>query len=153
MTGLAIPVDAFQALDVSVAVRCAGLRGAGGAAAAFFFLDEFGKPLPGPERRQLFPRWADSSPWQIDEARVRVPPGAIRAVLQFEKLDAIGSIRIDDVQRHGVAQPRGRPWTPYHVADETDEWLPVPPSPSIAAKSALDVSFLVAGDRPARAGL
>ena len=77
-----------------------------------------------------------------------MPPGAVRAVLQFEKLDALGSIRIDDVRVTASPNPAAGSWTPYHVADETGEWLPVPPSKSIVAKSALDVSFLL----PAPAG-
>ena len=77
-----------------------------------------------------------------------MPPGAVRAVLQFEKLDSVGSIRVDDVRVTASPNPAAGAWTPYHVADETDEWLAVPPSPSIVAKSALDVSFLL----PAPAG-
>jgi hypothetical protein len=150
LTGLALPVSGFQALDVSVAVRCSNLRGAGGAQAAFYFLDELGHPLPGPSGFGPAFTWADSCPWRIDEASVRVPPGAVRAVLQFEKLDAIGSIRIDDVRVTASPNPAAGLWTPYHVVDETGEWLPVPPSKSIEAKSALDVSFLVPNPAGAR---
>ena len=39
-------------------------------------------------------------------------------------------------------------WVPFHAADDTDDWLKVPSSPRIAAKSALDFSFLI----PAPAG-
>ena len=56
MTGVALPVGQFQWLDVTVAVRCSGLRGAGGAAAAFFFVNDLGKPLPGPAGANLFHR-------------------------------------------------------------------------------------------------
>ena len=149
MTGVAIPVDQFQWLDVSVAVRCSGLRGAGGAAAAFFFVNDMGKPLPGPDGANYFLEWAGSSPWQVDEARVPVPAGAVRAVLQFEKRDAIGWIRIDDVQVTASPNPEVGEWTPYHTADETAEWLPVSASKTIEAKSALDISFLL--PRPAGA--
>ena len=76
-----------------------------------------------------------------------VPPGAARAVLQFEKRDAIGWIRIDDVQVTAGPNPVEGVWTPYHTADETTEWLPVPASQIIEPKSALDVSFLL--PRPA----
>ena len=35
------------------------------------------------------------------------------------------------------------PGTPFHVADETEDWLPVPASPpGITPGGALDVSFL-----------
>jgi hypothetical protein len=148
LTGLALPVDAFQTLDVSVAVRCMNLRGAGGAQAKMFFLDQRGRPLPGFETGTQVFSWADSCNWRVDDAMVHVPPGAIRAVLQFDKLDSRGSIRLDDVRITASPNPAAGLWTPYHVADETGEWLPVPPSPSIVAKSALDVSFLL----PAPAG-
>ncbi len=72
-----------------------------------------------------------------------MPPGAVRAVLQFEKLDSVGSIRLDDIQVSASPNPAAGSWTPYHIADETGEWLPVPPSRSIVAKTALDVSFLL----------
>jgi hypothetical protein len=147
MTGVALPVGQFQWLDVTVAVRCFGLRGAGGAAAAFFFVNDLGKPLPGDAGANYFIEWSDTSPWQVDQARVPVPVGAARAVLQFEKRDAIGWIRIDDVQVTAGPNPVEGAWTPYHAADETTEWLPVPASPTIEANSALDVSFLL--PRPA----
>jgi hypothetical protein len=148
LIGVALPVDGLQALDVSMAVRCTNLRGGGGAHAVFFFLDELGRPLPDPAGSNYFLLWAGSGPWRLDEASVRVPPGASRAVLQFEKRDAFGSIRIDDVRVTASPDPAASTWVPYHTADETGEWLAVPPSPSITPKSALDVSFLL----PAPAG-
>jgi hypothetical protein len=147
MAPIAIPVEPFDGLDVSVAVQYSGLRGAGGAQAAIFFVDEFGRPLPGPAGANYFLTWADSSPWHVEEAHVAVPRGAVRAVLQFEKADAIGSIRIDDVRVAASPNPAAGAWVPYHTAEETDDWLAVPASKSIVAKSALDVSFLV--QRPA----
>ena len=143
MTGVAIPVGQFQWLDVTLSVRCVGLRGAGGAAAVFFFLNDLGKPIPGPDGANYFLNWADSSPWQVYEARVPVPAGAERAVLQFEKRDAIGWIRIDDVQVTGGPNAAAGAWTPYHTADDTTEWLTVSASKAIEANSALDVSFLL----------
>jgi hypothetical protein len=148
LAGVAIPVDGIQALDVSVAVRLSGLRGAGGARAVLFFLNEFGKLVAGHEAGDFFFFWAGSSPWRVDEERVNVPPGAVRAVLQFEKLDAVGSIRIDDVQVTAAPNPAAATWVPYHTVDEADQWLAVSSSPSIEPKSALDVSFLL----PAPAG-
>ena len=148
LIGLALPVDGLQALDVSMAVRCTNLRGGGGAHAVLFFLDELGRPLPDPAGSNYFLLWAGSGPWRLDEASVRVPPGASRAVLQFEKRDSFGSIRIDDVRVTASPDPAAGTWVPYHTADETGEWLAVPPSRSITPKSALDVSFLL----PAPAG-
>jgi hypothetical protein len=147
MTGVAIPVAQFEWLDVTVAVQCSRLRGAGGAAAAFFFVNDLGKPLPGPDGTNYFLNWAGDSPWHIEQARVPVPVGAARAVLQFEKLDPIGWIRIDDVEVAASPNPAAGAWTPYHTADDTVEWLPVPASKAIEANSALDVSFLL--PRPA----
>jgi hypothetical protein len=147
-TGLAIPVEPFEALDVAIAVRSSGLRGEGGAAAALLFYDQFGNGLPDAAAGETFLRWSGSAPWHIDQARVRVPRGAVRAVLQIQKLDSLGSIRIDDVRVAVSPNPEAGAWTPFHTEDATDDWLAVPPSASIAQGSALDFSFLV----PAPAG-
>jgi hypothetical protein len=141
-TGLAIPVEPFEALDVVLAVRCSGLRVGGGAGAAMIYYDRFGSRLQAPAEVQPFLRWSGSSGWHSDEARLSVPPGAVRAVVQIEKFDSAGSIRIDDVRIRTAPVAEAGAWTPYHAEDDTDDWLPVPPSPSIAAGSALDVSFL-----------
>jgi len=146
VTGLAIEIGPFEGLDVSVAVRYSNLRG--GARARFFFLDDLGRPLfDHPIGDQIF-LWSDNSPWRIDQAHVAVPRGAVRATLQFEKLDSFGWIRVDDVRVTASPNPEAGSWNPFHVIDDTDQWLPVPPSRSIKAGSALDVSFLV----PAPAG-
>jgi hypothetical protein len=142
-TGLAIPVEPFEGLDVSIAVRSAGLRGGGGAAATIFFVDDFGNPLPGESAKEPFRRWAGTSAWHYDEDHLNVPAGAVRAVLQFDKLDAIGSIRLDDVRVTASPNPQAGAWVPYHTEDDTTDWRPVAPSTLIAAGSALDFSFLV----------
>ena len=56
LAGLALPVDALGALELSLSVRGQGLRGSGGAAAAFFFLDDFGRQVPGRRERRVRPR-------------------------------------------------------------------------------------------------
>ncbi len=144
MAGVALPIDRFESLEVSMAVRCAGLRGAEGARASLFFLNEFGRPLPGQEGGVPILRLSGSSPWhRMDPVRVMVPPGASRALFQIDKLDAIGTLRIDDVRITAFPEPQAGAWTPFHEADETEGWLPVAPSPRIAPDSALDVSFLM----------
>ncbi len=147
-TGLALDVDQFEGLDVSVAVSFSNLRA--GARARFFFLDDFGRPLfDHPQGDQIFV-WSESSPPRVDQAHVAVPRGAVRATLQFEKLDSFGSIRIDDVRVTASPNPEAGSWNPFHVIDATEDWLPVPPSRSIKPDSALDVSFLVAAPAGAR---
>jgi hypothetical protein len=152
LAGLAIPVERLGALEVAIAARCAGLRGGGGATARVFFLDSFGDRVAGPENGRAIFVWAGSSAWRVDRARVNVPPDAVRAVLQIDKLDSVGSIRIDDVRVTTSPDPAAGSWTPFHVVDADPDaeadWLPVAPSPTIAAGSALDVSFLL----PAPAG-
>ncbi len=64
MAGVAIPIDRFEALEVSMAVRCAGIRGADGAGASLFFLDEFGKPVQAPQTMVPIVRWSGSFPWR-----------------------------------------------------------------------------------------
>jgi hypothetical protein len=148
LTGLATEIDRFDTLEVSVSARCSGLRGAGGVIATLYFLDDNGQQVAGHEAGDRFMTWSDTSPWRVDNARVSVPRGARRAVLQFDKLDAIGSIRIDDVQVTGLGGTNLNAWTPFQVADDTEGWLAVPVSRTIIPKSALDVSFLL----PAPAG-
>ena len=66
---------------------------------------------------------------------VPVPPGAVRAVLQFEKPDGHGSIRIDDVQVTASPNPQAGTWTPYHVEPTTPTaGSRSPPSPAIVAE-------------------
>ena len=150
--GLAIGVAPFDQLDISVAVRASGLRGAGGAAASIFFLDELGNPLRDQEQGAYFLTWSDSFNWKVDTERVQVPRGARRAVLQFDKLDRLGVIQFDEVQVKVAPDPAAGTWTPYQAALDTDNWKEVPPSASIKAGSALDVSFLLrapaGGDGP-----
>ena len=51
----------------------------------------------------------------------------------------------DDVRITASPNPDAGSWTPFHVTDDTDDWLEVPPSAQIKAESALDVSFLLRG--------
>jgi hypothetical protein len=147
LTGLALPVGPFDRLDVSVAVRAQGLRGAGGAAASLFFLDDSGRPLPEPIGSAPLFRWAGTFDWRDQNVSVPVPQGAVRAVIQFEKSDGTGAVFLDDVGVTASPNAEAGSWTPYHVEDDTSGWTAVQPSPSIAAKSALDASFLL--DAPA----
>ncbi|HMB02547.1 MAG TPA: hypothetical protein VKP69_02270 [Isosphaeraceae bacterium] len=150
MTGLAVPVEPFGALAVTVAVRAQGLRGAGGAWASLYFLDDFGRVLPSPDGLEtgiVAFRWAGSFDWRIDRAVVPVPRGAVRAVFQFEKSDGNGWIRLDKLSVTASPNPAAGTWTPYHGEDDRAGWLAVQPSAEIKAKSALDASFLL--DAPA----
>jgi hypothetical protein len=147
LTGLALPVEGLGELSVTLYAEGRNLRGSGGADAAIFFLDNLGRPIPQTEVDLGF-AWAGTFDWRRETAEVRVPPGARRAVIQFEKTDNLGKIRIDDVIVNASPNPEVASWVPFHEADDTDDWLKVPPSPSIAANSALDFSFLI----PAPAG-
>ncbi len=87
--------------------------------------------------------WGGSFEWRKEVNEVTVPPGAIRAVIQLEKGDTLGRIQLDDLVITAAPNPDVAAWEPFHVDEDTDEWLTVPPSPTIAANSALDFSFLV----------
>ena len=146
MTGLAVPVDTFGSLVLSLKVKGIGLRGSGGAAGALFFVNEDGRVLADPASGKAVGvsafRWAGTFDWREERVVLPVTPGASRAVLQFEKLDGLGSVKIDDVEATGLNPEAGK-WTPYHAKNETDRWLPVTGSTGIEAKSALDFSFLL----------
>jgi hypothetical protein len=137
--GLAVPVAPFEGLEITMSVKATGLRGAVGAAAGLYFVDDFGRPIAG----QDFLSWSDNFDWRVDTAYVRVPPGARRAVLQIDKKEGFGAIRFDDIRITASPNPDAGSWAPFQVTDETEDWLEVPPSKGITAKSALDVSFLL----------
>ncbi len=141
--GISVPVGPFTGLDLTVAVRAHGLRGSGGAAVHLIYVDDAGRTVAGLGPVTPVFRWSGTFDWRPDRARVSVPRGAVWAVLQVEKLDGIGSIRIDDLTVTAAPEPAAGLWTPYHVEDDKTDWLPVLPSPTIVARSALDASSLL----------
>jgi len=148
LTGLAVPVEAVDSLEIALYARAQGLRGSGGAAAGFFFLDAAGEPLAGRGGSARAFQWSGAFEWKPQRATVPVPPGAVRAVLQFEKHDGLGSIRVDDVQVTAAPNPAAGAWSPFQVADDVIGWSPYEPAGAITAGTALDFSFL----NPAPAG-
>jgi hypothetical protein len=140
-TGLSLPVQGLGQLEVSVVAKGNGLRGINGAMAAFFFLDDDGKPLPGLDVGVPALSFTGTFGWTTSKATITVPQGAVRALLQFEKGSAFGTLWIDDVQ---VTSNGGNSqWTPYHVETGTTSWLPIAGSPVILENSALDASGLL----------
>jgi hypothetical protein len=142
------PVDRFPTLQVSLAARGRDLRGAEGAGATMFFLDENGRPLAGLNTGVPVFRWTGTFNWQIEKNTIPIPPGARRAVLQVDKTGPYGALSIDDVTVTPLGETRSTRWTPYHEATDTTGWLPVTSSKEILKGSALDVSPLI----PAPAG-
>ena len=143
--GLGLPVGRIKSLEVSVVARGNGLRGANGGLGLVFFLDDEGRPLPGTQDGVQAMTFAGSFGWTPTRGRVDVPPGAIRALVHFEKPSAYGTLNVDDVRV--IAGDGEVRWTPYHVETLTTGWVPVKPSPGIVAGSALDASNLL--DAPA----
>jgi len=146
MAGLGLPVAGFEGLQLNLAARYNGLRGADAAHAGFYFVDDYGLPVPGHERGDLLVWWSGSNPWRPVQAQIRVPQGASRAFLQIEKTDSAGTLEIDDVSVTTLPNPEAGSWFPYHITDDVDEWLPLTPTPAIEPDSALDFSFLL--DQP-----
>ena len=144
-SGVALPVQGYSSLEVSAVARASGLRGAVAAMAAFYFLDDDGRPLAGLEGGVPALNYSGSFGWTPGKASVNVPKGASRALLQFEKPGAYGTLWVDDVRV--VADGGQAEWTPGHVETGTAGWVAVPPSPTIVAGSALDASALL--DAPA----
>jgi hypothetical protein len=147
MVGLAVPVEPFPQLEVAARVRCQGLRGAGGAVASLFFVDDFGRILPGLEHGIEAFRWSGSFDWQPVRTVVDTPPRAVRAVLQFGVLDSGGKVWIDDVEVTASPNAMAGSWAPYHAEDDTTGWPAYTPSTTILEGSALDASYLL--DAPA----
>ena len=142
LTALATPVETFGALAVTLKARGQGLRGSGGATASVFFIDEDGRQV-GPGVAAF--RWSGTFDWSDFEATVPVPRGAVRAVFQFDKLDGLGSLHVDNVIVAAAPDRQAGSWTPYHVVAETNGWREFLPSTGIEPKSALDFSFLLDG--------
>jgi hypothetical protein len=112
-----------------------------------FFVDENGQTLPGEfEAARLF-RWGGSFNWTPQQAVFDVPPAAVRAVFQIGKLDANGTLQVDDIRIAGAPDPHATSWRPYHERQDVEDWEPYVPKPAIEAGSALDASTLV--ERPA----
>ncbi len=141
--GLSLPVARYGELEIRLAVRANGLRGGGGAVGEVYFLDEDGRVLPGLAAGARAFRWGGNFDWRPDQAIVRVPQDAVRAVLQLEKTDSIGSIQFDNVEVYASPDPDFARWTPYHVQTDTDTWKPYLPKELIEKGSALDASGLV----------
>ena len=125
MTGLAIPVEPFTALELSLMVRARASAGRGGRRRLVFFLEEEGTdPRRDRDRRGRAPLVGHVRLAARPRGRRR-PARAVRAVLQFEKPDGNGSLRVDDVKVVASPNPEAGGWTPYHVEDDTIGWLPV----------------------------
>ncbi|MFO0909594.1 MAG: hypothetical protein U0794_14770 [Isosphaeraceae bacterium] len=65
-------------------------------------------------------------------------------MLQFDKTDRLGTLKLDDVTVAALDEAAGT-WTPYHVLPDSEGWKPVAPSTGIEKGSALDFSFLLDG--------
>ncbi len=149
LIGLALPVQGLTRLNLTLNAQGQGLRGSGGAVAAFYFLDNDGRPLPGRAGSAPVLRWGGSFAWRAERAGTAVPSGATRAVLQFEKLDSLGALRVDHVKvvAEGAIGLGNPTWRPFHVATDTRNWVPFEAAEAIESSSALDFSFLL--DMPA----
>ncbi|MDG3003334.1 hypothetical protein [Paludisphaera mucosa] len=148
LAGLALPIEAFDGLEVTLYAKAQSLRGSGGAGASFYFLDESGEPLAGRRGGVQAFQWSGTFDWTPQRTVVPVPRGAVRAVVQIEKTDGVGSIRVDDVRVTASPNADIAAWTPYQTADDVIGWHEYKPAAAIAAGSALDFSFL----NPAPAG-
>lgn len=138
-------LDGVAGLKLSIRAKGASLRGAG-AQAQVYFLDADGQPLAGADAQARAYRWTGTFGWKTEAADISVPRSARRAVLQVDKHDPTGSIRLDNFSATSTAAP-DRPWTPDHVATDVAGWRPFAPSTEILADSPLDASSLV--PRPA----
>ena len=148
LTGISVAVDGMNSLKIAAAIRPRDLRGADGGTASLFFLDDEGRSIAGPGGAMPVFRFGGTSNWAVEETVVPVPPGASRAVLQFEKINGSGTLSIDDVVVTGNPEPDPLDWRPYHIATKKKaDWLAVEPSSEIVAGSPLDASGLL--DAPA----
>ncbi len=144
---VSVPLSRIDAFEISLLVRANNLRGSGSAVGDVFFLDSDGRVLPGAFGGVRAFRWSGTFEWQPFQARVSVPRGAKRAVLQIEKTDSLGVIGIDDVRIESSPLPDLAEWTPYHEATDTEGWHPYRAEEVVESGSALDASHWL--DAPA----
>jgi hypothetical protein len=140
---LAVPVRRLDALDVRLRARSSGLRGAGGATATLFFLDEYGRGLSGSAGSAFLFRFAGTTSWEAASTQVRVPAGAVRAVIQLDRTSGPGTLFVDDLIVTAAPDSTRASWTPDHAVVETEGWHPYRPAEAIAPGSALDASTLL----------
>jgi hypothetical protein len=143
--GLGVPASRFDSVEVRASVKGSRLRATGGAIAMLYALDADGRVLGG---GVPVARWSGSFDWTDVRRPAPIPRGADRAVLQFEKIGAEGSLQFDQVEVVSRPDPRAGTWSPYRERDRVAEsWPAFQASASIEPGSALDASFLL--DAPA----
>lgn len=133
--------DPARSVEIQLAAKTSGIRAA--ATGTVFFVDEDGEPLAAYRGGVPVFRLGGSSDWRAERAVVPIPAEAATVVVQFDKPDSTGTLRIDDLRV--TASPAGEAarWTPDHVVTDTSGWLAYEPAAAIAAGSALDFSFLL----------
>ncbi len=146
LTALSVagPVGRLGELSVALRASGSGVKG-GGAQAVVYYLDADGRPLPGTAASTRALRWAGRFAERAEQATVAVPREAEVAVFQVEKLDADGTIEIDDVVVTAAAAPSVARWSPWQVeaAEGADSWPAFAAAGAIEPGSALDYSFLL----------
>lgn len=135
------PLDRIASVNVSLMARGSGLRGSGGLVTAFF-VDGQGEPVAAGVR--LF-HMVGSFDWRHERltAPLAIPADARQLIIQIDKPDGLGSLRIDDLQVTAATDPNRGRWTPGHVEPPSRSWRKYPPAAGIEAGSALDFSFLL----------
>ncbi|MFM1802978.1 MAG: hypothetical protein RJA81_2330, partial [Planctomycetota bacterium] len=92
---------------------------------------------------QLAFRLGGTGNWTTREAIVEVPPEAVGAILQFDKIDAGGTVLIDDVVVTDLENPTNTSWKPGDVplTDDSDSWPLFHSITGIEPESVLDTAF------------
>ncbi len=138
---VAAPLDRLETIDLTFVVKANGLK-ANGAVLTAFPVDDLGQPLADFKNGIRLHRWGGTFEWRQERARVTVPRDASCVVLQFDKPDAAGSLKVDDLRAVASPEPNAGRWVPDHVAQASETWVPFQAADTIAAGSALDFSFL-----------
>jgi len=139
---LGAPLEGVERLFVTIAARGEGLRGGGGAQGGVYFFDADGDSLPGDAGARPVVRWSGRFPWTVERGFAAVPEGAATAVLALQKSNRAGRLFVDHVEVLAEANPLtgAITWRPYHVAEESQDWIPYAPAEAVEDGSALDFS-------------
>jgi hypothetical protein len=144
---IAGPLPVSGELRVEIIARWSGLR-SNAAGVALYFIDRDGRSIDSATR----PLWRFSGSAESHTAvrSAAVASGAAGAVLQFERFDAGGVLRVDEVRVTAAPDARVGEWKPGHVElSAAERWPDYAAAESIEPGSALDGSLIVkaAGER------
>ncbi len=143
MIGLASRPQDLAQLSIQVQARGRRLtRRSPGAVLRAYFVDDLGQIQPDLPQGRVLTAWTGSFTWSERDARLEIPFGARRVLLQFA-MEGPGTFEIDDVRvrvPQELIAARTARWRPGQVEAGASTWHPYEPSGLIVPDGPLDAS-------------